>query len=735
MTSGAPQQATPPRGWARLGLSTRILIGLALGALAGLFVGEPAAALQPLADVYIRLMQMTVLPYLVLTLIVGIGRMEAAEAKRLAARAAALLAVFWALALAMVGVMPLAFPSLESASFFSTSLLSPHEPLSLHEIYVPSNPFNALANAVVPAVVLFSTALGVALIGVAGKATLLANLQLLEQAVVRVTRFVISLTPLGVFAIAAVTAGTMDLATLERLEVYLVCFAVAALLLAFVVLPLLVSALTPFGWREVVSVSKGALLTAFVANSAFIVLPMLVEQANALMERHRVRTPQASSTVEALVPMAFTFPNVGKLMTLLFVPYVAWLAGDPLEAGGYVTLFSAGLLAYFAKAQVALPFLLDLVGVPQDQFQLYIPTTIVTGKFDSMVSAMSLFAFSLLGAGAMAGFLRVAPRRLLLAAGVIGVTVAGTVVGTRLALAEFVDTAYHKGEALRRMHAPRLERPPVVHRDRSALLPEPATTGASPLERIRARGTLRVGYDPRNAPFSFFNADGELVGFDVELAANLADAIGVGVEFVPVAWNEVPALLAQRVVDVMPGVWVRPYWFQSVRLTAPYHVATVGLVVRDERRHEFASVDALHRRRGLKIGVPLDASQLRYSLQRYFGSSEVTVVPLESAADFLEGRHPELDAFLMPAESGAAATLLHPRYSVVIPQPDPVRLPTAFAVARDAIELSDLVDRWTAFAESEGAIRRAYEFWILGKGAEPPRRRWSILHDVLGWTR
>ena len=37
---------------------------------------------------------------------------------------------------------------------------------------------------------------------------------------------------------------------------------------------------------------------------------------------------------------------------------------------------------------------MDLVGVPHDYFQLYIPTTIVTGKFDSLVSAMSLFAMS-----------------------------------------------------------------------------------------------------------------------------------------------------------------------------------------------------------------------------------------------------------------------------------------------------------------------------------------------------
>jgi Na+/H+-dicarboxylate symporter len=719
----------------RIGLSARILIGLAFGILVGLFFGEPAAALQPVADVYIRLMQMTVLPYLVLTLILGLGRMEASEAKRLAVRGSLLLALFWALALAVVGLMPLAFPHVESASFFSSSLVEPHQPLALHEIYVPSNPFNAMANAIIPAVVLFSSALGVALIGVDNKEGLLGNLKVLEQAVVRVTRFVISLTPLGVFAIAAVAAGTMDLNTIERLEVYLVSFGVASLLLAFVVLPLAVTALTPFSYREVVSVSRDALLTAFVANSVFIVLPMLVEQANALMEKHGVRTADATSTVDVLVPMAFTFPNAGKLLTLLFVPYAAWLTGSPLDLEAYGALFGAGLFAYFAKAQVALPFLLDLVRVPQDNFQLYIPTTIVTGKFDSMVSAMSLLAFSLIGAGAMTGFLRFSPARLFLTAALVAAAVASAILGTRVLLATVVDTGYHKAEALQRMHAPRTSAPAIVHKDRPATLDQGNAEGMPTLERVRARGYLRVGYDPANPPFSFFNADGELVGFDIELAQSLTEALGVRAEMIPVRWPELPKMLADGVIDLMLSVWYRPFWFSSLRLSDPYLIGTIGLVARDERREEFTSVEALRSSRGLKIGVPLDPGQLAFSMQRYFGGSDAQFVTIETPAPFVEGRYPQLDAFLWPAEGASAATLLHPEYSVVVPQPDPVKVPYAFGVALHSGDLVAAVNEWIVFAKSEGTIQRAYDYWVLGKGAEEKRRRWSVMHDVLGWER
>ena len=54
-------------------LTFRIISGLVLGALTGLFFGEEAAGLQVIADVWIGLMQMTVLPYVMVSLISGLG--------------------------------------------------------------------------------------------------------------------------------------------------------------------------------------------------------------------------------------------------------------------------------------------------------------------------------------------------------------------------------------------------------------------------------------------------------------------------------------------------------------------------------------------------------------------------------------------------------------------------------------------------------------------------------------
>ena len=51
---------------------------------------------------------------------------------------------------------------------------------------------------------------------------------------------------------------------------------------------------------------------------------------------------------------------------------------------------------------------------------------------------------------------------------------------------------------------------------------------------------------------------------------------------------------------------------------------------------------------------------------------------------------------------------------------------------RDAEELARVIDQWVLFASQEGEIQRAYDYWILGKGAEATGPRWSILRKVLG---
>ena len=314
------------------------MIGLGLGIASGLFFGEAMGVLKVLGDVFIRLLQMTVLPYVMVSLIAGLGRLDYRQAKRLGLWGGGLLVLLWAMAFAMVAAMPLAFPELQSASFFSTSLVESNRQVDFVELYVPSNFFYSLANNIVPAVVIFSLALGIALIGIERKSALLDSLDTLGNAMLRVTDFIVGLTPIGVFAIAASSAGTMSVEEFDRIQVYLITYVAFSLATAYWLLPGLVSALTPLRYRDIVGVSKDCMMTAFATGSSFVVIPLLAEHAKELMRKSALEQDEGDDLIDVIIPASFSFPHSAKVLTLSFVVFAGWFSDTPIPISDYPML-------------------------------------------------------------------------------------------------------------------------------------------------------------------------------------------------------------------------------------------------------------------------------------------------------------------------------------------------------------------------------------------------------------
>ncbi|MDH3993710.1 MAG: dicarboxylate/amino acid:cation symporter, partial [Gammaproteobacteria bacterium] len=197
-------------------MSARILVGLIAGIATGLFFGELVADLKIVGDVFVKLLQITVLPYIVVSLISGFGRMHMDQARRLAVRGILVLFAIWGLALVIIFVAPLAFPDLDSASFFGSPQAHDLQQPDLFELYLPANIFYSLSNNLVPAVVFFSILVGVALISVEDKSGVLPIFDGLADAMSKINAAIVQLTPYGIFAISAAAAGTMTIEELGR---------------------------------------------------------------------------------------------------------------------------------------------------------------------------------------------------------------------------------------------------------------------------------------------------------------------------------------------------------------------------------------------------------------------------------------------------------------------------------------------------------------------------------------
>jgi Na+/H+-dicarboxylate symporter len=123
----------------KLSFSSWILIGMAAGVVCGIVFGEYCAFLEIFGNGFIKLLQITILPYILVSLIQGIGGLTYSQARQLAIRAGALLLVFWGIIFAIILLMPLSFPKWVSAAFFSSALVeTPPRSISSISIFLPT---------------------------------------------------------------------------------------------------------------------------------------------------------------------------------------------------------------------------------------------------------------------------------------------------------------------------------------------------------------------------------------------------------------------------------------------------------------------------------------------------------------------------------------------------------------------------------------------------------------------
>lgn len=707
--------------------SRGLLIGLALGVLTGLFLGEYASIFDVAADGYVKLLQMTVLPLVVVSLVTGIGGLDHDRIRTLGVRAGLLLMVLWGIGLLLAFLFPLMFPRAITASFFSTTLIEPPQAFDFVDLYIPSNPFRSLAENIVPAVVLFSVVMGIALVRVAGRERLLEVLEVARQTLSRATMFVVKLTPLGLFAIAATTAGTISLEQIERLEVYLVSYMAVSLLVTLWWLPALIALMTPIPYLAVLRATRNALITAFMTSSLFIVLPMIADHARELIARYGL-SPEQQRTPDVIVPASFNFPHIGKILTLSFILFAGWYADAPVSPDAYPHLAAAGVMVLFGSLNVAVPFLLDQFRIPADTFQLFLATGVVNSRFGTLMAAMHTIAMALIGTWLVAGAVRIEARRLLRYVAVSAVLTVITVAGVRAAVSAMVDTRYTGAARLTGMTLKHQHGPAVVLTH--APPPEARATEGSALARVRSRGALRVGILPDSLPFSFVNSAGDVVGFDVEMANMLARDLQVGLELVHLSRADVAEYLRRGVCDiVMSGVVVTPDRASAMVFSAPYLDETLAFVVPDHARDRFASWDRVKASGHLRVGVP---NVPHYVDQLRLSVPGAEIVPFADVEQMFESSHAPLDALLLTAERGSAWTLLHPEFTIVVPTPGRVQVPLAYPVAD--LEMARFVDAWIDLLRKDGTIQEVYDYWILGRTAQQRTPRWSIIRNVLHWV-
>jgi cystine transport system substrate-binding protein len=125
---------------------------------------------------------------------------------------------------------------------------------------------------------------------------------------------------------------------------------------------------------------------------------------------------------------------------------------------------------------------------------------------------------------------------------------------------------------------------------------------ASVLERIRGSKTLRVGLEGTYPPFSYQDAGGKLIGFDVAFAEALARRLGAQAQFQPAPFAGLLGALESGRTDVVVNqITMTPERVAHYGFSQPYTVSGIQIIVLKDRTDIAAPEDLA----GKKVGVGL----------------------------------------------------------------------------------------------------------------------------------
>ena len=105
----------------------------------------------------------------------------------------------------------------------------------------------------------------------------------------------------------------------------------------------------------------------------------------------------------------------------------------------------------------------------------------------------------------------------------------------------------------------------------------------SPAESDDAKGKLlRMGTYPTLPPFSYLDAAGKVIGYDIEIAHLVAGRMDCGLSVVTMEFSElIPALLAGDVDFIGGAVTITPEREKIIRFTESYHQIGLGALVKE----------------------------------------------------------------------------------------------------------------------------------------------------------
>ena len=357
-----------------MNLSTKILIALGLGIIAGLQLGAEGAGfakawIGPLGTIFMNLIKMVIVPLVFSSLVMGVcGLGDVKKLGRIGFKTVALYLVTTAFAIALgiafgVLVEPGAGLNMSTEGLKVTAKAAPPIMKVIIDIF-PTNPLGAMVKANMLQIILFALFVGVGIVAVGEKAEALKNtIDGLAEVCYKMVGIIMSFAPFGVFGLITPVVAANGPAVLLPLLKVIICVYAGCVLHALIVYGTLVATLGKF---SPVAFFKGiapASLLAFSSCSSSGTLPLTMDC---------MRKMKVSQNISSFVlPLGATINMDGTaLYQGVCALFVAQIYGVELTSAQYMTIMLTGTLASIGTAGVPgagfimLTMILTALGLP-----------------------------------------------------------------------------------------------------------------------------------------------------------------------------------------------------------------------------------------------------------------------------------------------------------------------------------------------------------------------------------
>lgn len=364
----------------RLSMGWQIMIGLALGIICGLIFYQNKGAItvmQSLGTIFIRLIQMIVMPIVVSCLTVGIANIgDIKKLGRIGGKTLIYFEVLTTIALILGIVManithPGSFIDIHKlhatdiSQYMSTAKSAEHNsgfwPLILS--IIPTNIFKSMSDGDMMPVILFSVLFGLGIAAVGEKAKILINvLNAVSEVMFKVTNWVMKFAPIGVFGLIGMTIAEMGISALLPLGLFILIAYVTMLIFIIVVLGITAHIFHLRYWKTMRAILDEIVL-AFTTASSEVTLPRLMKKTHEM---------GVSKGITAFViPTGYTFNLDGSaIYQSLAAIFLAQAYGLHLSISHQITLLvvlmitSKGMAGVPGASFVVLLASVSTIGVP-----------------------------------------------------------------------------------------------------------------------------------------------------------------------------------------------------------------------------------------------------------------------------------------------------------------------------------------------------------------------------------